>query len=210
MLLVSVAANQVAIDLGAALQRRASRHESLEQALIRDYPGMTALLLRYTADPQLAADLLQDAIVTTLAKLASGAAQPTHVIAGYVFRTALNHLRNHRRNERLRGIDRDTAPPAQESASPEEHSARLANARTVRRVLQGMASPRDREVLLRLYLHEQSKQQICADLGVSEHDFSRIVDRARARLRLRLEGAGLRRSDLLSLITTIAILEFLR
>ena len=41
-------------------------------AVYRDYPGLRALILRRVRDPELAADILQDAAVTTLEKLRSG------------------------------------------------------------------------------------------------------------------------------------------
>lgn len=59
-------------------------------ALARDYPGLIAVLTRRTGDRQLACDLLQDAIVTTLAKQ-GGSELPQEIFAGYVFRTAMFH-----------------------------------------------------------------------------------------------------------------------
>ena len=41
-------------------------------AVYRDYPGLRALILRRVRDPEVAADILQDAAVTTLEKLRSG------------------------------------------------------------------------------------------------------------------------------------------
>ncbi len=212
ILRVDLAANQVVTELLGALPFRASTpRQSFERALIRDYPGMTTLLLRHTRNRQLAADLLQDAIVTTLAKLDAGTASPTPEIAGYVFRTAMNHLRNHRRHERLRAGDGTVADEtASDSASPEEQSQREANARAVRQVLNGLASWRDREVLVRFYLREQSKQEICTALGLGDLDFNRVIFRARERMRRQLEGAGMGRADLLSLLTLVSLLAHVR
>src|SRR2546423_12032185 len=69
-------------------------------AVYRDYPGLRALILRRVRDPDVAADILQDAAVTTLEKLRSGEIAHPENVGGYLYRVALNHLRNHRRKDR--------------------------------------------------------------------------------------------------------------
>src|SRR5215470_2214468 len=66
----------------------------------RDFPGLRALILRRVHDPEVAADILQDAAVTTLEKLRSGEIAHPENVGGYLYRVALNHLRNHRRKDR--------------------------------------------------------------------------------------------------------------
>src|SRR3984885_16234243 len=66
----------------------------------RDYPGLRALIMRRVRDPQLAADILQDAAVTTLEKLRAGKIAHPGAVGGYLYRVALNHLRNQRRKDR--------------------------------------------------------------------------------------------------------------
>jgi RNA polymerase sigma-70 factor (ECF subfamily) len=51
----------------------------------------------------------------------------------------------------------------------------------VRQVITELNSDRDREVLLRFYLREEEKEQICADLGLSSLHFNRVLFRARER-----------------------------
>jgi RNA polymerase sigma-70 factor, ECF subfamily len=209
---VSVAASQVKAELLHSMPHRSNgQRESFERALVREYPGMTLMLLRHARDAQLAADILQDAIVTTLAKLDQGTVFPTPKIAGFIFHTALYHLRNHYRRELWRS--NGSAPmqePVSNIASLEDQSQRDANARTVRRVLHGLGSSQDREVLVRFYLDEQSKQEICAALGLAEPDFNLVIFRARERMRRQLEGAGMRRADLLSLLTMVSLLALVR
>lgn len=45
----------------------------------------------------------------------------------------------------------------------------------------GEMSGRDREILTRFYLHEQSQQQICSEMGLSETQFRLLKSRAKAR-----------------------------
>jgi RNA polymerase sigma-70 factor (ECF subfamily) len=58
-------------------------------------------------------------------------------------------------------------------------------------------SPRDREVLTRFYLYEQTQEQICAEMGLSETQFRLLKSRAKARFgelgRRRLATSGFSR-----------------
>jgi DNA-directed RNA polymerase specialized sigma24 family protein len=42
-------------------------------------------------------------------------------------------------------------------------------------------SRRDRDILTRFYLHEQSPEEICQDMGLSETQFRLLKSRAKAR-----------------------------
>jgi len=53
-------------------------------AVYRDYPGLRALILRRVRDPEVAADILQDAAVTTLEKLRRGEIAHPENVGGYL------------------------------------------------------------------------------------------------------------------------------
>jgi DNA-directed RNA polymerase specialized sigma24 family protein len=42
-------------------------------------------------------------------------------------------------------------------------------------------SDKDREILTRFYLHEQTQEEICDDMGLSETQFRLLKSRAKAR-----------------------------
>lgn len=193
------AARTVLTAVGAPVPAQsASAHESLA---VR-YPGLMSLLQRRVGDRQLALDLLQDAVVTTLTKLDGGIDLSSEVVAGYVFRTALNHLRNHRRHERLLApldVEAALSGTAIDAPSAIDEIQAESNRELVRRVLRDLPSERDREVLVRFYLDEQEKDEICADLGITSVHFNAVVSRARERLRRGLEKIGFARWDLLAL-----------
>jgi RNA polymerase sigma-70 factor, ECF subfamily len=170
-------------------------------AVYRDYPGLRALILRRVRDPELAADILQDAAVTTLEKLRSGEIAYPENLGGYLYRVALNHLRNYRRKDRSalsspEGLDElalpDTDPEPQSVDGPHWATA-------VRRMLDEMPVARDREVLIRFYLDDEDRETICRDLVLSEEHFNRVVFRARNRFRELIEHRGFRKVDLLML-----------
>lgn len=180
---------------------------ALERALRHDYPGLVALLVRRIGDPQLAHDVLHDAIVTAMDKLEAGRAVPPDVLAGFVFRTAMNHLRNHRRHRRLHREEDEPVDSLSDEASagPAEESQRDRTRELVRRVLQGLASHRDREMLVRFYLDEEDKTQICESLALTGPQFDRVIYRARDRLRTLIERSGCSRWDLLGLALLVVV-----
>jgi RNA polymerase sigma-70 factor (ECF subfamily) len=202
---VSVAGSSAAVETDVLPVRgRAPSAAQVQATLAREYPGLTAMLVRRLGDRQLASDLLQEAIATTLHKLQAGASMPPDVLAGYVFRTAINHLRNHRRRERPCVQDAGALDHyADDTASPLEASQRDATRRLVRRVLAGLPSARDREVLVRFYLDEQDREQVCAALGLSAPQFHQVISRARERMRRGLEQVGLRPLDILIVVLTV-------
>ena len=171
-------------------------------AVYRDYPGLRALILQRVRDPDVAADILQDAAVTTLEKLRSGEIAHPENLGGYLYRVALNHLRNHRRKDRsalssAEGLE-DLADGDEDTdwewvGRPQWHEA-------ARQLLETMPSARDREMLARFYLSDEDKNQICRELGLSHEHFNRVIFRARNRFREILERRGFWKSDLLALV----------
>jgi RNA polymerase sigma-70 factor (ECF subfamily) len=200
----STAAVEVAVDHDSVANDAAPSIASVHATLLRDYPALVDVLRRRAGD-ELARDLLQDAIVTTLAKLSEGVPMPPDVLAGYVFRTAMNHLRNHRRRERSCVADEAAVSSAvDDGVSPADASQRETTRRLVRRVLASLDSPRDREVLVRFYLDEQDKEQVCEALGLSGVHFDRVISRARERMKRGLERIGLRPWDLVAVVIVVA------
>ena len=176
-------------------------------ALARSYPGLMAVLTRRCGNPQLAFDLLQDAIVTTLAKQRDGALPAGNDFAGYVFRAAINHLRNHQRRERDTVSEEFWTERADEAApSPADCSQREVNRRLVRALLEQLTNPRDRQVLVRHYLDERDRDEVCRELQLTPAQFARIAHRARQRLRELIERAGYRSQDLLSTLLLLTVL----
>ena len=63
---------------------------------------------------------------------------------------------------------------------PEKAAQQEERTEVVRRLLKGV-SRRDREVLRRFYMEEQSQEQICAEMGLSYNQFRLLKSRAKAR-----------------------------
>jgi RNA polymerase sigma-70 factor (ECF subfamily) len=175
-----------------------------EGELIRKYErGVLMILARVTGDIELARDLRQDTFVIVLNRLRAAPLDDPTRLAAFIAQTARNlAIAQKRRDVRRRtNPDSDAVDLAADDAPSRESLSELeSSAIAVRRLLTEMKSPRDRMAIVRFYLDEESKESICADLGVSELQFNVILFRARERFRQLLEDRGLGKSDLLSLV----------
>lgn len=78
-------------------------------------------------------------------------------------------------------IDLDsTVRLADPEGNPEQRAMFSQRSELINRVL-GELSDRDREILTRFYLLEQSQDQICSEMGLSETQFRLLKSRAKAR-----------------------------
>jgi RNA polymerase sigma-70 factor (ECF subfamily) len=64
--------------------------------------------------------------------------------------------------------------------NPEESAIFRERAELIQRVL-GELTERDREILTRFYLNEQSQDQICTEMSLTETQFRLLKSRAKAR-----------------------------
>ena len=182
----------------STLRGETQTHASIEALLQRHYVGLWRLISRSAGSATLGADLLHDAIVVALRKIASAELREPDEIAGYVYRTALNLLRNHKRNYDNRP-ERQAAPDslplvASSGAGPEEQiDAGIAG--EVHRVMCELRSERDRILLKRFYLDEEDKETICRDMRLNPLQFDKVMFRARQRMREMLGEQGFKRND---------------
>jgi RNA polymerase sigma-70 factor, ECF subfamily len=168
-------------------------------AVYRDYPGLRALIMRRVRDPQVAADIIQDAAVTTLEKLRAGEIARPSCVGGYLYRVALNHLRNYRRKDRSGVSSSAELESLPDCGDPDIAGIDRARwARAARLVLTELPGVRDRDLLMRFYLNDETKESICTSLGLTEDHFNRVIFRARNRFRALLERHGYAKPDLLS------------
>lgn len=169
----------------------------------QNYVGLRLLVVRRCRDPHVAADLLNEAVVTTWTKWQAGKIERPEQIAGYVLQVTMNLLRNHRRAIAERPEKRADAAKLEELAierEPGEEAIEREIAGQVKKVIRDLSSPRDRMILVRFYLDEEEKETICRDMELSPLQFDKILHRARGRLRKLLESGGLGRKELLCLL----------
>jgi RNA polymerase sigma-70 factor, ECF subfamily len=177
-----------------------------EQALRQqDLAGIKSLLERHCGSSAIAEDLLSEAVETSLRKLRDGAISRPDQLAGYVYRVALNLLRNFRRQDKSArsssdGLD-NVADEGDRDAAASVQQARWAT--LMREVLKELPGKRDRELIVRFYLEEEDKETLCRRFGITALHFNRVIHRARERFRELLEERGYRRNDFLSLMAVM-------
>ena len=171
---------------------------AIESLIAKQYTGLRLLILRRTGDAEVAADLLNEASCTAWEKWQAGLIQRPEEIGGYIFQVAMNLLRNHRRSVGERS-DRRAAPEVlgslPDGTEATDRWIEKKIALQVKRILQELRTPRDRELLTRFYLQDQDKDAICRDLSLDTDQFDKVLHRARGRLKELIESHGLGRSD---------------
>ncbi len=156
--------------------------------------GLLLMLRRLAQNPALADDLHQETLALVLEKIRRGEIREPEKLAGFIRSTARNLFIVDRRKEaRYRPFD---SPETSEEEGPRPETL-LADrgpapldkvlageeARQVKRLLDELRYDRDRQLLLRFYLSDESKEEICADLEIESQHFNQVIFRARERLR---------------------------
>ena len=180
--------------VSAELVRRIGEGDrGAEEELIRRYSrGLLYLLRRRTGNEALALDIRQDAFCVALEKLRSEPLDNPQRLAPYLRQTAINLLSADHRKAVRRRTDPDSElveRAADDGAGPFENVSREEAAKAVRALLEELRVPRDREILIRLYLRDDDRDAICADLGIDSAHFNRVLFRAKERFKALLERA---------------------
>jgi RNA polymerase sigma-70 factor (ECF subfamily) len=183
-----------ASDSGRAdlVQRIQSGDRSAEAELVARFSHGLLLMLRQLArNPSLADDLHQETLALVLQKIRRGEVREPERLAGFIRGTARNlFIADRRKEARYSPLDDgEEAParpehrPADRPAPPLDQVLAEEEARKVRDLLSELRFDRDRQVLIRFYLSDQSKEEICEELEIEPERFNQVLFRARERLR---------------------------
>jgi len=176
----------------ALVQRIAAGDRSAEAELVRRYQrGVVVLARRHcrAGDP-VAEDLAQDVLARVLERLRVGALRDVASLTSYI-QTAVIHAATAEYRRRHPTAESDLATIHDEQGSPAEQLGQRQLQTAVNDLLHDLPVERDRELLLRFYVREQSKSEVCSALGIDAAHFHRVVFRARERFRAVLERAGI-------------------
>jgi RNA polymerase sigma-70 factor (ECF subfamily) len=177
--------------------------DAVSDRFIREhYAGLAALLQRRIGDPNIAAELLNEAVAMAIEHTRQGRVAQPELLAGYVYRVALNLYRNYRREFDNRADLRVATDQIQhlpsDAIDADAPEARVV--REVREIVLSLPTARDREIVKRFYLDEEDKDDICQSLGLSPLHFDKVLFRARQRLRSLLEQRGFSKTDFFSVL----------
>ncbi|MES2606004.1 MAG: sigma-70 family RNA polymerase sigma factor [Pseudomonadota bacterium] len=152
----------------------------------RYYKSTLYILERKTGDHQLAQDLCQEAFCIMLERLRSQPLADPDKLAGFLHNIAVNlHIADVRKSGRRKTwpdqelIDRVT----DKSHSQYQTLLRDKAAAAVRLLIDSMDNPRDRQLLHGFYIEEKDKDELCAELALSQRHFDKVLFRAKQRFK---------------------------
>lgn len=151
------------------------------------------MLRRRTRDRETAEDLFQEAFRLAFEKIRRGEMRDPERLPAFLQGLAKNLSIDHYRRETRRGERERPLEPAAEL--PDHTSDQLGSLLRqekiglVRSLLSELSVDRDRQILLRFYIHEEDKERILRDLGLSRAEFNVVLFRARRRYQALFEKA---------------------
>jgi RNA polymerase sigma-70 factor (ECF subfamily) len=166
--------------------RRGDR--AAESDLVARYTrGVRMVVSRNSSDRTVVDDLCQETFSVALKKIRQGDVRDPSRLPGFMCGLARNITIDHYRRASRAPVaavieESDPAPNQLDLLLMREQAA------VARAVLAELSSERDRQILFRFYVAEDSKAQICADLGLSALHFNRVLFRARERYRALYES----------------------
>jgi RNA polymerase sigma-70 factor (ECF subfamily) len=162
---------------------RTGETDGLEELYVLFSKGIRFYLCRQLG-PQELDDKVHDTFVVVVQAIRRGELREPERLMGFV-RTIVRRLVaahidrvvHTRRDQMDLELTLRIADPAE---NPEETAIFQQRADLIKRVL-GELSTRDREILTRFYLREQSQDQICSEMALSDTQFRLLKSRAKAR-----------------------------
>src|SRR5688572_11013126 len=149
----------------AIAQRIHAGDAAAERELFARYrPGVVLMLSRRLTDRWLAEDVANDALSEVLRILRERPLDDPDNLAAFIHGIAVNFARNANRKEARRRTEPDTETvetTVDISGDPAVLSMRASLVRVVRELLATLPVERDRQILMRLYLNDDDKADIC-------------------------------------------------
>ncbi len=179
-------------DVANLVRRIQAGDPAAESELVARFSnGLLLMLRRLVQNPALADDLHQETLALVLGKVRRGEVREPEKLAAFIRSTARNlFIADRRKEARYRSLDEGQEDglqpvPALTDRGPAPLERVLADeeARLVQRLLAELRFDRDRQLLLRFYLSDDSKEEICADLEIEPQRFNKVLFHARERLR---------------------------
>lgn len=153
--------------------------------------GVLMLLRRELRDFALAEDLCNESFRIVFERLRQRPLDDPDRLGSFLVQTARNLVVAYRRTVARQRTFTDQQAALEGCATAELDPAAILEAQlraaAVRKLLLEIALPRDREILVRAYLYDQDKEQVCRDLGIEAGHYKRVIYRARERFRVLLE-----------------------
>ncbi len=173
-----------------------------DATLLQLRSGVLFLLHREVRDPTLAEDLCNETFRIVLERLRRQPLEDPTKLAAYLAQTARNlavaDRRKVARRQTFTGEQHAIGDFVDEASDPSVDLQSQTRAKAIRKVLEEMPNVRDRLLLVRFYLNDEDRADICRDLNLTVGHFNKVIFRARERFRVLLDKR-FERPDLLCL-----------
>ena len=155
---------------------------SAEEELVRRYKDGVSIINRKIVQSHFVTeDISQETFKKALEKIRHGDVREPERLSGFICSMARNIAIDYVRKERKSSKETEIEKPEQiPAAAPDQFELlyRKERAEIVRQVIDELKVKRDREVILRYFIAEEEKDQICADLGLTRGQFNGVIFRA--------------------------------
>jgi RNA polymerase sigma-70 factor (ECF subfamily) len=165
-----------------------------EEMVLRYKDGVFQIIYQVVRNQSVTDDLCQETLIKALEKIRHGDVREPEKLSGFVCGIArfmaidyVRKLRSSLKAEEMGAAEQIPDP----SPDPFEQVLNKEKTEIVRKVISELKVKRDRDILFRYYIIEEEKEKICADLGLTREQFSRIIFRALQRykeLHLKITG----------------------
>ena len=174
-------------ELAELVGRIIAGDRDAEDEMIRRYKdGVFVIINRIVRSQPAAEDLSQEALIIILQKVRRGDVREPERLSGFVCSVARNRAIEYIRKPRDLSCDdemgniefiRDPSPTPFEQVLIKQRDM------VVRQLINELKVKRDRDVLFRFYIAEETKEEICNQLGLTSKQFDNVIYRAKERYR---------------------------
>lgn len=177
------------------LARIASGDARSEEEFVRRFEAHVRTLVRRHCrpnDPDVS-DIVQEVLTSVLERLRDGAILSAHALPSYLRTTVVRTATAEYRRRPLRPqADTDAVETTvDETQDVADDIDRQQRNRLVRQLIAELPTHRDREIIRRFCIEEDSKEEVCRALGIDPSHFHRVTFRARQRLGELLRANGI-------------------
>ncbi|MGK0335870.1 MAG: RNA polymerase sigma-70 factor (ECF subfamily) [Candidatus Azotimanducaceae bacterium] len=155
-----------------------------QQFCLAYYNSTLALIRKLVRDPLLAEDLTQETVLAVLLRLREGKVKQPEFLNRYMMQTAkYTVIAWYRRKANQSHASIDDIPVHDKCRGAEDIVFDGERREIVATLMGSMLVARDREVLVRHYLRDEDKMEICQEKNLTSQHFDRVISRARSRCR---------------------------
>lgn len=156
-----------------------------EELFVRKYRQPIVTWLRnLVQDGHRAEDLAHDALIIVLRNIRDDRIKEPEHLSSYLYQTAkFCYYAWLRKSENQVRLEENLDGVAYELAGIEAAEISVRSQQAVRDSLNSVKLRRDRDVLLRQYVYDQSASEICEALSMAPENYHRVISRARLRFK---------------------------